>query len=85
MRSKQVATTKSEKKNVAFKAISTVSDAKTNGVNNEHNTTAFYVGEMPSHEEESGKLGTMSYTLLSSRRTQHLPCGNKKIELSGTH
>ena len=48
MRLKQVATTKSEK-NVAFLVISTcmMPEAKTSGANNKHNTTAFYVGEMP--------------------------------------
>ena len=48
MRSKQVATTKSEKKTSPFKPHLRimVSDAKTSGVKNEHNTTAFYVGEM---------------------------------------
>ena len=63
-----------------------VSDAKTRGVNIEHSNDRILRGRNANrHEGKSGELGTMSYTLLSSQRTQDVTCGNKVIELSGTH
>ena len=62
-----------------------MAETKTGGVNNKHTTTAFYMGGNANRHDKSGTLCTMSYTFISSQRTQNSTCGNKGKELSGAY